>query len=121
MRDKIKIDGKTVLIVVTLLLFASIIFFAGMKLVSAAGTCSGTPDACFTHPFEPTCLQSGCSWLEVGEPPCFGTPSACSIHSAQNPCEDAGCDWSVFYVNVGDVWEDVENVYVNIGDTWQGV
>jgi len=59
-------------------------------------------------------------WIDA--PQCQGIPDDCVVYGSSSNCQRCGCDWEKgLYVNVGDSWQDIENVYVNVGDSWQGV
>ncbi len=141
--DEIKINKKTLIIVsialITVLLIGSLIFLINkIPLVSAAGTCSGSPATCRSYgeacPWN-ECAE--CTWEgDIGQ--CLGIVTACDQHTTESVCNGCGgCTWTAgpenfyinvadswllaqdVYVNVGDVWQDAEAVYVNVGDVWR--
>ncbi len=134
MTDK-KINKKAIIIVsiaiITVLLIGSLIFLINkIPLVSAAGTCSGSANACYEFDFEregPPCSgcirQDGCSWAGGEFGLCSGVAFQCNTYSTEGNCNmQCGCTWIPginTQINIGDAWKDVDTIYINIGDVWK--
>lgn len=61
-----------------------------------AGSCTGTPAACFTYSASQSeCAAHGCSWNILGGQRCTGAPKACAAYSSTALCQAvSGCSWS---------------------------